>query len=328
MQPIQSPESRRCRRRRPCSASSVLTRSPSTSMARYAVRQRHGRCFRCRCTSGFESRRSGRGLTPRMDWAAGLFPGFFPDVAVRRTRMPVRRTSPSTQHGEMTERPADVPLGDGDSDRDVAQPRSDFTAGRRSRFRFVPGTDRHLLLLLSADVPWLPVSSGEPTQHPAFSWQQHPGTAVPSSQRRQHSRCEAPLCLTLSRRLRAINPSAHCRALTQLNFTQLGFSTPLPHTAKYVRSLARSTLICRLSRNFFVSPVKTCASPVSTQSPDLTDSHKADLSGHARTQAATAYRWRQKINTSLRVDPFTMATPLVKVHAKTWRAVLTIAASL
>jgi len=65
-----------------------------------------------------------------MDWAAGLFPGFFPDVAVRRTQMPVRRTFPSTQHGEMTERPADVPLGDSDRDRDVAQPCSGWLSSR------------------------------------------------------------------------------------------------------------------------------------------------------------------------------------------------------
>jgi len=65
-----------------------------------------------------------------MDWAAGLFPGFFPDVAIRRTRMPVRRTSPSTRHGETTERFADVPSGDGDSDRDVAQPRSGWLPSR------------------------------------------------------------------------------------------------------------------------------------------------------------------------------------------------------
>jgi len=120
------------------------------------------------------------------------------------------------------------------------QRRHDSTAGRRSRFRFVPRTDRHSLLLLpttatslSADVPWLPVSSGEPTQHPAFLRQQRTGTAVPHSQRRQHSRCEAPLRLTQSIRLGAISLSAHCRALTQLNFTPLDFSTPLPHTAKY-----------------------------------------------------------------------------------------------
>ena len=59
------------------------------------------------------------------------------------------------------------------------------------------------------------------------------GTAVLSNQRRQHSRCEAPLRLTQSRRLRAITLSAHCRALTPLNFTPLNFSTPLPHTAEY-----------------------------------------------------------------------------------------------
>jgi len=206
-----------------------------------------------------------------MDWAAGLFPGFFPDVAVRRTRIPVRRTSPSTRHGETTERPADVPLGDGDSDRDVAPSRSgwlssrsrrqrryDFTAGRRFRFRFVPRTVRHSLLLLpttatssSADVPWLPVSSGKPTQHSAFSWQQFlAGTAVPSNQRRQHSRCEATLRHTESRRLSAITQ----RTLSSPNTTRL--FTRLPHATKHVRSRARTPTNCRLLRNFFASPLK------------------------------------------------------------------------
>jgi len=49
-----------------------------------------------------------------------------------------------------------------------------------------------------------PVLSGEPTQHPAFLRQQRTGTAVPHSQRRQPSRCEAPLRLTQSVRLGAI----------------------------------------------------------------------------------------------------------------------------
>ena len=40
------------------------------------------------------------------------------------------RSEPSTRHGETTERPADVPSGDGDSDRDVAQPRSGWLSGR------------------------------------------------------------------------------------------------------------------------------------------------------------------------------------------------------
>jgi len=158
--------------------------------------------------------------------------------------MPVRRTSPSTRHGEMTERPADVPLGDGDNDRDVAQPRSGWlcsrsrrqrrhvsNAGRRSRFRFVPIGSHSCLLPTtatssSADIPWLPVSSGEPTQHTAFSWQQHPGTAVPSGQRRQHSRCEAPIRLTVSQ-----TPRYHTqRTLSSPNSTQL-HSARLFHTA-------------------------------------------------------------------------------------------------
>jgi len=106
----------------------------------------------------------------------GSLSGLPLDIRIRRTWMPVGQTIPSTRHGETTERRADVPLGDGDSDRDVAHSRSgwlssrsrrqrryDFTAGRRSRSRFVPRTVRHSLLLLpttatsfSADVPWLP----------------------------------------------------------------------------------------------------------------------------------------------------------------------------
>ena len=104
--------------------------------------------------------------------------------------MPVRRTSPSTRLGATIERPADVPLGDGDSDRDVAEPSSGWLSSRSTDDSvdtspmqadgpgpgLVPRTDRQSLLLLpttatssSADVPWLPVSSGGPTQHPAFS---------------------------------------------------------------------------------------------------------------------------------------------------------------
>ena len=122
-----------------------------------------------------------------MDWAAGLFPGSFRTYGSdRRTWMPVRRTSPSTRLGATIERPADVPLGD--SDRDVAQPRSGCLSSRSTDDSvdtspmqadgpgLVPRTDRQSLLLLlttatssSADVPWLPVSSGGPMQHPAFS---------------------------------------------------------------------------------------------------------------------------------------------------------------
>ena len=258
--------------------------------------------------------------------------------------MPVRRTSPSTRHGEMTERPADVPLGDGDSDRDVAQPRSGWlcsrsrrqrrhvsNAGRRSRFRFVPIGSHSCCCLRRRPrrQPTYPSSRSRPASR--HNTLRSPGNSTLEPQfpaASGGSTHDAKLQLaSQSRRLRAITLSAHCRALTQLNFTPLDFSTPLPHTAKYVLSLARSTLNCRLSRNFFASPLKTCASHVSTQSPDLTDSHKADLSGHARTQATTAYTWRQKINTSLQADSLTTVTPYVKVHVSTWRAVLTIAAS-
>ena len=68
-----------------------------------------------------------------------------------------------------------------------------------------------------------PVSSGEPTQHSAFSWQQRTGTAVPSSQRRQHSRCEAPLRLTQSIRLCANTLSTHCRTQVIPSQTQYFF---------------------------------------------------------------------------------------------------------
>ena len=58
--------------------------------------------------------------------------GLLPDVRIRRTQMPVGRTIPSTGHGETTERRADVPLGDGDRDRDVAHSRSDWLSSRSS----------------------------------------------------------------------------------------------------------------------------------------------------------------------------------------------------
>jgi len=205
--------------------------------------------------------------------SGGSLSGLLPDVRIRRTWMPVGRTSPSTRHGEMTERRADVPLSDGDSDRDVAHSRSGWLssrsrrqrryvshAGRRSRFRFVPRSALTPAVAYDGDLvvsrrTLAPVSSGEPTQHSAFSWQQRTGTAVPSRQRRQHSRCEAPLRLTQSIRLRAITLSAHCRALTQLHSARL-FHTAATHCRIRVRSLARSTLNCRLSQNSFASPLK------------------------------------------------------------------------
>jgi len=187
-----------------------------------------------------------------------VFFGLLPDVWIRRTRMPVGLTIPSTRHGETT----DVPLGDGDSDRDAAHSRSDWLSSRSSttassrlqRRQSVPVPvrpgDRSALIRL------LPTTATS-TQHPAFHWQQRTGTAVPHSQRRQHSRCEAPLRLTQSIRLCAISLSAHCRALTQLNFTSARlFHTAATHCRTRVRSLARSTVNCRLSRNVFASPLK------------------------------------------------------------------------
>jgi len=159
--------------------------------------------------------------------------------------MPVRRTSPSTRLGATIERPVDVPLGEGDSDRDVAHPRSGWLSSRFTNDSIdpspmqadgpgsglVPRTDRQSLSLLpttatssSAEVPWLPVSSGGPMQHSAFPRQQRTGTAVPSRQPRQHSRCEAPLRQPKSLGLSALTYSTHYRALSQLSFSQLDFS--------------------------------------------------------------------------------------------------------
>ena len=117
------------------------------------------------------------------------------------------------------------------------------------------------------------------------------------------------------------------RTLSSLIFTSLLLAR-LSHsyrTCKNVRSQRNLTLICRLSRNFFASPLNMCFSHA-LQSPDSTDSHMPDLPGRAHMQAATAYTWRRKINNSPRADPLTAATPQVEVHANTWRAVLTIAA--
>jgi len=137
-----------------------------------------------------------------MVWAVGLsFRAPSRTLRIRRTRMPVGRTSPSTRLGETFERPADVPSRQrrqrprrrSTALRLAVQPlqrrqrRHDSATGRQSRFPTSSWrTDRQTLQLLpptatsaSADVPWLPVSSSGPTQHPAFSAQQRTGTAVP-----------------------------------------------------------------------------------------------------------------------------------------------------
>jgi len=177
---------------------------------------------------------------------------------------------------ETTERPADVPLGDGD--RDVAHSRSGWLSSRSTTT-----ASTRLHCRPSVPVPLRPAERSALT--PAVSYDGDlvvsrrtlapglvrranaapcvplatvpAGTAVPHSQRRQHSRCEAPLRLTQSRRLCAITLSAHCQALTQLNFTSARlFHTAAAHCRIRVRSLARSTPKCRLSRNVFASPLK------------------------------------------------------------------------
>ena len=141
-------------------------------------------------------------LTPRMVWAVSLFPGTFPDVA-DPTDADAGRTDVSVDPARRKVRTAaDLP-----SWRRRRRPRRRSTAlrlslqpplqrqrrhdsdtSRRSRFPISSRpTDRLTLQLLLttatstlADVPWVPVSSGGPMQHPAFSGQQRTGIAVPS----------------------------------------------------------------------------------------------------------------------------------------------------
>ena len=164
----------------------------------------------------------GNGLTSRMVRAVGFHPGSFPGRCCsdgRGCRSDGRLRRPGATNSSNA--PWTSPLGDGISDRDVVRLRSgwlssrshddsvghDPDAGRRSRFPVSSRrTDAPLLrspqtlqLLpttatsTSADVPWLPVSSGRPTQHPAFSWQQRWRPWCRSRNRTQHSRREAPL---------------------------------------------------------------------------------------------------------------------------------------
>jgi len=235
-----------------------------------------------------------------------VFFGLLPDVWIQRTQMPVGLTIPSTRHGETT----DVPLGDGDSDRDAAHSRSGWlssrslttastrlhcrpmvpvprssrgpsgsrqprsgclssrsrrqrryvsNAGRLSRFRFVPATDRHSLLLLpttatslSADVPWLPSRPASQRSTLRFHGNSALEPQFPTAS--GGSTHDANLHYA-SIRLCAISLSANCRALTQFHFARL-FHTAAVHCRIHVRSLARSTVNCRLSRNVFASPLK------------------------------------------------------------------------
>jgi len=282
-----------------------------------------------------------------MDWAAGLFPGFFPDVAVRQTRMPVRRTSrrPGTAKcpngprmflsatatataTSLNHAPAGspaaplttastrlhcrptVPVPVRPADRSALTPAvaydGDLVVSRRT---LAPGLVRRAgatPCVLLATAPW-----NRSSQQPAAA------ALTMRSSTSPHTVSQTPRYHTQ-------------RTLSSPNSTQL-HSARLFHTAAAhckIRAFS-STVYTHLSSlaKFLRKPTKTCASHVSTLSPDLTDSHKADLSGHARAQATTAYTWCQKINTTLQADSLTTATPHVKVHVSTWRAVLTIAAS-
>jgi len=163
-----------------------------------------------------KSTQQGGGLTPRMVRAVGLPPGSFPGRCCfdgRGCRSDGRLRRPGSADDSNARRTS--PLGDGDSDRDVARLRSgwlssrshddsvgnDPDAGRRTRFPFSSRrTDApllrspHTLQLLpttatstSADVPWLPVSSDRADAAPcvllatALTTLMSPqGTAVPS----------------------------------------------------------------------------------------------------------------------------------------------------
>ena len=218
--------------------------------------------------------------------------------------MPVERTSPSTRHGETT----DVPLGDGDSDRDAAHSRSGWLSSRSAttastqlhcrptvpvprssrrpscsrqpcssrlfcrsrrqrrhdrttsrRPRFVPATERLSLRLLpttatslSADVPWLPSRPASQRSTLRFHGNSALEPQFPTAS--GGSTHDANLHYA-SIRLCAISLSANCRALTQFHFARL-FHTAAVHCRIHVRSLARSTVNCRLSRNVFASPLK------------------------------------------------------------------------
>jgi len=102
---------------------------------------------------------------------------------------------------------------------------------RRSRFRSRPADRSALTPAVAYDgdvvVSRRALASGlvhRADAAPCVLQQQRNGTAVPSIQRRQHSRCEAPLRQPKSLGLCALTLSAHCRALSQLSFSQLNFS--------------------------------------------------------------------------------------------------------
>ena len=82
--------------------------------------------------------------------------------------------------------------------------------------------------------------------------QQHTGTAVPSNQRWQHSQGEALLRHPRSSRPGAISLSTTVELTLKLHFRST-FHYAATHCQTHVRSLARSTVNCSHSRNFFAS---------------------------------------------------------------------------
>ena len=211
----------------------------------------------------------------------GSLSGLLPDVRIRRTWMPVGRTSPSTRHGEMTERRADVPLSDGDSDRDIVHSRSDWLssrsrrqrryvshAGRRSRFRFrfVPRSALTPAVAYDGDLvvsrrTLAPVSSGETTQHPAFSatalWNRSPSSSSSYTVSQTWCYQSAP----------TVEPilSSHC--------TSARLFTTLPLTATHTCVHKHELQLTDFhSRNFFASYSNACISRAQSA-----DRHTVDL---------------------------------------------------
>jgi len=135
--------------------------------------------------------------------------------------MPVRRTSPSTRHGETTERPADVPSAASPttaSSRLHSRPTVPVPVCPADRLALTPAVayDGDLVVSRRTLAPGLVRRTNAA---PCVLLATVPaGAAVPSNQRRQHSRCEATLRLTESRRLSAITQRA-LSSLTQLDFS-------------------------------------------------------------------------------------------------------------
>ena len=142
--------------------------------------------------------------------------------------------------------------------RSRRQRRHDLTASRRPRFRFVPATERLSLRLLPRRRPRCrPTFPGSRLVRradaaPCVLPQQHTGTAVPSNQRWQHSQGEALLRHPRSSRPGAISLSTTVELTLKLHFRST-FHYAATHCQTHVRSLARSTVNCSHSRNFFSS---------------------------------------------------------------------------